>query len=687
MLVGSIFLSLVSSSLLMGCGNNEQDDADFKTNTYGQINTKIPTYPTYSSAHSFGTARSTRAPGSTTRLSTTITPTKPGKVYRDLPVDIAPVPSIRRCENHAAFHERFYVNGEGDIPNQIQVEVLSKNDINSIMVNEVGRWVDMAISPGGGGFVHGDIYRPLSEVISSHSGTDFMRFWHASHGPRFLAHIEAIGPGSDRAARCGAFRVDTARNANCFTFMVFVTNLPVPTGMKSRHVAKALDLDRFCQTNQAGLVAELERYRTNVRHAYIPVYGDKKERLRLSYTEGFAANWLAFCPNLVDAVSPEIRKMVFDHGVYRQRVLVSSRASNRPYRIQVQSRNSTLMEMLPMLLESGAPSRLLTSVDAVSFVDENGLGPGVITNWYEEMGRQIIGSEFGIFELSDNKKYAELKSKVLSEARARGNEDEMKNRLRAAGRFIGHIFANNRYFSTDLTSMFLARLTGKVIGFEALSLYETAAYLGYEMVYNDPDCGIDVPEFLDPAGVMTSWPSDQNARALMLDKLISNYVTKEATEEYAELSKGIFEIIPQSVFESGIKVNEIYQIIFGAPTIDVDDLFRNWDVSNFGSDLSQVVMLQNVLRQWSRDTVNGQTILRKFVEFVTGSSRVLAGGFGAYHGATGYRFTVIRRPSRDEWPRSHNCWNRLDLPQYSSQSVMETKLREAINNSDAFGIV
>ena len=259
--------------------------------------------------------------------------------------------------------------------------------------------------------------------------------------------------------------------------------------------------------------------------------------------------------------------------------MVVSRASN-DYNINVRLRNTTLTEMLPMLLEPIA-SRLLQPIRSVHFDDEAGYGPGLITNWYEEMSKQIVGEDFGIFEVSDNKKYAELKSGVLANARRVGNEDEMKSRLKAAGRFLGHVIANQRYFSMDLTTMFLAKISGKIIGFEALKNYEQPAYFGYEMVYHDADCGIDVPEFLDPTGSCPNWPEDQNARALMLDKLISNYVTKEAEEEFAELSAGLFEVIPRSIFESGIKILELYEIFFGASVVDLQDMFRHWDVSRF----------------------------------------------------------------------------------------------------------
>ena len=686
----------ICTLVLTGCGLPDDHDKDEKTSNRDNYDagddeltstvdkTRNPSHDTY--------YPTTRAPGGRT---TSFKPSnKPVNStsnmtaetdHVDLPLEKAPIVSGPRCSVDGSFHERLYVNGEGDIPEVIRVPKLKTSEIEKIPTNIVGRWVEQESIGWFPPKFHDKLAHQMDSLLSGGNPIDFQRFWYASRGPQFREYVERGGVYvGDTSARCGSlYRSQNSETKNCFTFMMLVTNIPVPKDMKPRHVAKALGLDKFCIDNQLGLVTELQRYRNDPSTLRVQYYGNRELRLAKMYADGFAANWLALCPNLIDAVTPDIRKMVFEHSLYRHRLTVVPQRSS-PYRIEVVSRNSTLTEMLPMLLTS-SPNRLLNRVDRVEFTDEDGVGRGVITNWYEEMGRQIIGEEFGIFEISDNKKYAQLKPKVLADARRDGREAEMKRRLRAAGRFLGHALANNRYFSTDLTTMFLAKLTGRIIGFEALNFYEHIAYTGYEMVYNDgASCGIDVPEFLDPEGTLT-WPEEQNSRAVMLDNLISNYVTKDSHDEYEELSAGLFEVIPHSVFESGIKIMELHEKFFGASTVDLDDMFRNWDVSSFiGGDTNhQIVMLKAVLRSWS----GNQPLLRKFVEFVTGSSRVIAGGFGAYRAATNYRFTVIPITRVDAWPKSHNCFNQLDLPVYTRQDIMQEKIREAILNSDAFGIV
>jgi hypothetical protein len=267
----------------------------------------------------------------------------------------------------------------------------------------------------------------------------------------------------------------------------------------------------------------------------------------------------------------------------------------------------------------------------------------------------------------------------------------MKSRLRAAGRFFGHAIVNGRYIDSDMTTMFIAKLAGKVIGFEALKEYvPPVEYSSYESAHTTGD-DITCPmiTFLELDKKLETWPKSPEDRAQMLDWYTSNYANAYRADEFAELKAGLFDIIPISVFESGIKVRELHEVFFGAATVDLDDMFTHWDVSAFhnGQNHPTIVMLKIVLRKFERE--RGQEYLRKFVEFVTGSSRVVAGGFGGYRAATRHPFQVARKipvagsPTLP-LPETHNCFNKIDIPDYVTEEDMETKLSRAIDEGTAF---
>ena len=601
-----------------------------------------------------------------------------------------------RVEMPGSFYERLYVEGEGDIPDPVMVDDLRENEIESIQgsPNQVGVWVRERL---GGGWTSDSIVFKLAEAMIANR-IDYKRLWHASKGPEFQMQVE-FGDGDALGPICGGDRGLPFTTINCFSFMTLITNLPVPARMKPRHVARDLGLDAFCRANEAGLVEELRKYAHVVSSIPIDPTASRQEKLIASYTNGFAANWLAFCPNLIEASDKAIRKMVFDHAMYRNKVMEGGSAAVS-VDVYVKTRATAFTERMPFLLKS-SKGEIMKPVGFVKFEGENGIGPGVITNWYSEMGKQIFSEEMGIFQFSRNHKYMSLKNNVLAPLAKNklAQHQVMKNRLRAAGRFFGHAIVNGRYIDSDMTTMFIAKLAGKVIGFEALEEYEPNDYVEQyaEMYTHGEASGMPVPEFFE--GV-EEWPDSKEDRAQMLDRYISNYANAYRADEFAELTAGLFDIIPKSVFECGIKVKELHEVFFGAATVDLEDMFTSWDVKAFrdreidfhatennGQNHPTIVKLKNVLRKFDRE--RGQEYLRKFVEFVTGSSRVVAGGFGGYTAATGHPFQVARKipmagSSTLPLPETHNCFNTIDMPDYVTEEDMETKLSRAIDEGTAF---
>jgi E3 ubiquitin-protein ligase NEDD4 len=75
----------------------------------------------------------------------------------------------------------------------------------------------------------------------------------------------------------------------------------------------------------------------------------------------------------------------------------------------------------------------------------------------------------------------------------------------------------------------------------------------------------------------------------------------------------------------------------------------------------------------------------RLLQFVTGTSRIPVNGFKDLQGSDGpRRFTIERTGAEDSLPKSHTCFNRLDLPPYRSKQVLEQKLVLAIEETMGF---
>ena len=71
----------------------------------------------------------------------------------------------------------------------------------------------------------------------------------------------------------------------------------------------------------------------------------------------------------------------------------------------------------------------------------------------------------------------------------------------------------------------------------------------------------------------------------------------------------------------------------------------------------------------------------RLLQFVTGTARLPAGGFQNLQGVDGEvkRFKLLGIKGGDgEVPRAHTCFNRLDLPHYSSFNLMKTVLTNLV---------
>ena len=76
----------------------------------------------------------------------------------------------------------------------------------------------------------------------------------------------------------------------------------------------------------------------------------------------------------------------------------------------------------------------------------------------------------------------------------------------------------------------------------------------------------------------------------------------------------------------------------------------------------------------------------RLLQFATGTSRIPVNGFKDLQGSDGpRRFTIEKSGEVNQLPKSHTCFNRIDLPPYPSKEVLENKLVLAIEEGMRFG--
>ena len=154
---------------------------------------------------------------------------------------------------------------------------------------------------------------------------------------------------------------------------------------------------------------------------------------------------------------------------------------------------------------------------------------------------------------------------------------------------------------------------------------------------------------------------------------------------------GFSELIPQdliNVFDE----RELELLIGGMSEIDVyvtllplfpsftpDAIIISDDWSKF-TDYRGYEMTDEVI-QWFWQCVRGWPAERKsrLLQFATGTSRIPVNGFKDLQGSDGpRRFTIEKSGDPSQLPKSHTCFNRIDLPPYRDYATLENKLTLAV---------
>ena len=122
-------------------------------------------------------------------------------------------------------------------------------------------------------------------------------------------------------------------------------------------------------------------------------------------------------------------------------------------------------------------------------------------------------------------------------------------------------------------------------------------------------------------------------------------------------------------------------MICGVPEIDVEDFKLNCRFTGgLYKESKTVKMFFNVISKWDRES------LAKLLMFITGSSQVPIGGFRSFS-EMGMPITInCSGNDNSRLPVSHTCTNTLDLPNYTNEKELESKLSFSITECNTFEI-
>lgn len=323
----------------------------------------------------------------------------------------------------------------------------------------------------------------------------------------------------------------------------------------------------------------------------------------------------------------------------------------------------------------------------IIFRGEEGLDyGGVSREWFFLLSHEVLNPMYCLFEYANKSNYS-LQINPASYV----NPDHLQY-FKFIGRFIAMALYHGRFIYSGFTMPFYKRMLNKKLTTKDIESIDPEFYNSLVWVRdnNIDECGLELWFSVDFEVLGQIIHHELKANG---DK---ERVTEENKEEYLTLMTewrmtrgieeqtktfldGFNEVVPLEWLKY-FDERELELMLCGMQEIDVDDWQRNSIYRHYNRNSKQVVWFW----QFVRETDNEKRA--RLLQFVCGTCRVPVGGFAELMGSNGPQRFCIEKVGKDTWlPRSHTCFNRLDLPPYKSYDQLVEKLNYAIEETEGFG--
>jgi atrophin-1 interacting protein 4 len=324
----------------------------------------------------------------------------------------------------------------------------------------------------------------------------------------------------------------------------------------------------------------------------------------------------------------------------------------------------------------------------VQFKGEDGLDyGGVAREWFFMLSREMLNPMYCLFEYAKNNSY-HLQINPASFV----NPDHLAY-FRFVGRVIAMALFHSKYIDSGFTLPFYKRLLNRpltLVDLESVDpeFYNSIKYIQETDLNEVEDLYLvfaDSYEILGKVQSVDLKPGGSDISVVEENKeeyirlVVHGRFTRGIEDQTKSFLEGFNEIVPSQWLQY-FDEKEIEVMLCGIQEIDVNDWEANTTYRNYTKTSKQVMWFW----QYVREIDHEQRI--RLLQFVTGTCRVPMGGFAELLGSNGLQKFCIEKTLKENWlPRSHTCFNRLDLPPYKSLEQLKEKLTTAIEETEGFG--
>ncbi|CAO2609864.1 NEDD4-like E3 ubiquitin-protein ligase WWP2 [Lemmus lemmus] len=311
---------------------------------------------------------------------------------------------------------------------------------------------------------------------------------------------------------------------------------------------------------------------------------------------------------------------------------------------------------------------------------------GIAREWFFLLSHEVLNPMYCLFEYAGKNNYC-LQINPASSI----NPDHLTY-FRFIGRFIAMALYHGKFIDTGFTLPFYKRMLNKRPTLKDLESIDPEFYNSIVWIKenNLEECGLELffIQDMEILGKVTTHELKEGGESIRVTEenkeeyimLLTDWrFTRGVEEQTKAFLDGFNEVAPLEWLRY-FDEKELELMLCGMQEIDMSDWQKNAIYRHYTKSSKQIQWFWQVVKEMD----NEKRI--RLLQFVTGTCRLPVGGFAELIGSNGPQKFCIDRVGKETWlPRSHTCFNRLDLPPYKSYEQLKEKLLYAIEETEGFG--
>ncbi|KAF4095427.1 hypothetical protein G5714_024505 [Onychostoma macrolepis] len=311
---------------------------------------------------------------------------------------------------------------------------------------------------------------------------------------------------------------------------------------------------------------------------------------------------------------------------------------------------------------------------------------GIARQWFFLLSHEVLNPMYCLFEYAGKNNYC-LQINPASSI----NPDHLTY-FRFIGRFIAMALYHGKFIDTGFTLPFYKRMLNKKPTLKDLESIDPEFYNSIMWVKENDleECGVELyfAQDMEILGKVTTHQlKNDGENELVTQDNKEEYIslltdwrfTRGVEEQTKAFLDGFNEVVPLEWLRY-FDEKELELMLCGMQEIDLNDWQKNTIYRHYTKNSKQIHWFWQVVKEMD----NEKRI--RLLQFVTGTCRLPVGGFAELIGSNGPQKFCIDKVGKETWlPRSHTCFNRLDLPPYKNMEQLREKLLFAIEETEGFG--